>query len=64
LQYEPVQKTVVHFPNDKQYSPLTGPILPPLAGGRSQRQVAKQFSKPYGQQQVQVAQPAAPAQRH
>jgi len=29
LQYEPVDKTVVHFPNDKQYRPLSGPILPP-----------------------------------
>jgi len=33
LQYEPVEKTVVHFPNDKAYSPLSGPILPPLNGG-------------------------------
>lgn len=33
LQYEAVDKTVVHFPNDKAYSPLSGPILPPAAGG-------------------------------
>lgn len=45
LQYEAVDKTVVHFPNDKAYSPLQGPILPPLAGegvtstnGRTSRQ--------------------------
>lgn len=35
LQYEPVDKTVVHFPNDKPYSPLSGPILPPAKGGSS-----------------------------
>ncbi len=48
LQYEPVDKVVVHFPNDKPYSPLSGPILPPLQerGGRPQRQTQKQFSKP------------------
>jgi len=48
LQYEPVEKVVVHFPNDKAYSPLSGPILPPLQerGGRPQRQTQKQFSKP------------------
>jgi len=40
LQYEPVQKTLVHFPNDKQYRPLSGPILPPLAGDRGRRQIA------------------------
>jgi len=47
LQYEPVDKVVVHFPNDKPYSPLSGPILPPLQerGGRPQRQTQKQFSK-------------------
>lgn len=33
LQYEPVDKVVVHFPNDKAYSPLSGPILPPPNGG-------------------------------
>lgn len=45
LQYEAVDKTVVHFPNDKPYSPLQGPILPPLQGAaasRPQRQVPKQ----------------------
>jgi len=47
LQYEAVDKKLVHFPNDQAYSPLQGPILPPLAGGRSQRQVTRQFSKPY-----------------
>lgn len=48
LQYEPVDKVVVHFPNDKPYSPLSGPILPPLQepGRRPQRQTQKQFSKP------------------
>lgn len=48
LQYEPVDKVVVHFPNDKAYSPLSGPILPPLQerGGRPQRQTQKQYSKP------------------
>lgn len=35
LQYEPADKVVVHFPNDKAYSPLQGPILPPAAGGGS-----------------------------
>jgi len=30
LQYEPVgPATIVHFPNDKDYRPLSGPILPP-----------------------------------
>jgi len=33
LQYEPVQPTLIHFPNDKQYSTLQGPIEPPLARG-------------------------------
>jgi hypothetical protein len=47
LQYEAVDKKLVHFPNDQAYSPLQGPILPPLAGGRPQRQVQKNFSKPY-----------------
>lgn len=37
LQYEPVQKTLVHFPNDKPYSPLQGPILPPFNGGGRQQ---------------------------
>ncbi|OXA61628.1 transcription factor SOX-3 [Folsomia candida] len=32
LQYEPVQKTVAHFPSDKPYSPLQGPLLPPGGG--------------------------------
>jgi len=56
LQYEPVDKVVVHFPNDKAYSPLSGPILPPLQerGGRPQRQTQKQFSKPRYQQSIQV----------
>ncbi|ODM95893.1 hypothetical protein Ocin01_10791 [Orchesella cincta] len=46
LQYEPVDKTVVHFPNDKAYSPLSGPILPPPNGGnaRPQRHSAFQGS--------------------
>ncbi|CAL8072388.1 unnamed protein product [Orchesella dallaii] len=38
LQYEPVDKTVVHFPNDKAYSPLSGPILPPPNGGNARPQ--------------------------
>lgn len=43
LQYEAGSKVLVHYPNDKPYSPLQGPILPPLAGtgasgGRPQRQ--------------------------
>jgi len=41
LQYEPVGPVqVVHFPNDKQYQPLSGPILPPDngAGNRYNRQ--------------------------
>jgi len=29
LQYEPVTKTVVHYPTDKRYSPLRGPLIPP-----------------------------------
>jgi len=29
LQYEPVTKTVVHYPTDKRYSPLQGPLTPP-----------------------------------
>jgi hypothetical protein len=43
LQYEPVQKTLVHFPTDKAYSPLQGPLIPPGGGGggRFQRQNAK-----------------------
>lgn len=58
LQYEPVQPVKVHFPVDKPYSPLQGPIEQP-GGGRPQRQVQKTFSKPYSQvQQVQVAPPA------
>lgn len=52
LQYEPVEKTLVHFPTDKAYSPLQGPLIPP-GGGRPQRQTQKTFSKPYAQiQQV------------
>ncbi|XP_021967466.1 uncharacterized protein LOC110862562 isoform X2 [Folsomia candida] len=50
LQYEPVEKTLVHFPTDKAYSPLQGPLIPP-GGGRPQRQVQKNFSKPYAQVQ-------------
>jgi len=50
LQYEPVEKTLVHFPTDKAYSPLQGPLIPP-GGGRPQRQIQKPFSKPYPQQQ-------------
>lgn len=59
LQYEPVDKVVVHFPNDKPYSPLQGPILPPLQerGGRPQRQTQKQFSKPRFQAVIPVQQP-------
>jgi len=55
LQYEPVEKTLVHFPTDKAYSPLQGPLIPP-GGGRPQRQVQKTFSKPYSQVQQQVQQ--------
>jgi len=40
LQYEPPVSQKVHFPNDKQYRPLSGPILPPLAGDRGRRQIA------------------------
>jgi hypothetical protein len=29
VQYEPVDKILVHYPNDKPYRPLSGPILPP-----------------------------------
>jgi len=53
ITYEQPGKQTIHFPNDKQYSPLTGPILPPLAGdggapavtsnnGRFQRQTFNQ----------------------
>jgi len=55
LNYEPVQKSLVHFPNDKPYSPLTGPILPPLAGGRPQRQVGRRISKPQPSYSVQLS---------
>jgi len=56
LQYEPVEKTLVHFPTDKAYSPLQGPLIPP-GGGRPQRQTQKTFSKPYAQIQQQQAVP-------
>jgi len=39
LQYEQPTSEIVHFPNDKQYTPLRGPILPPLNAGRFQRGV-------------------------
>lgn len=55
LQYEPVEKTLVHFPTDKAYSPLQGPLIPP-GGGRPQRQTQKTFSKPYAQIQQAVPQ--------
>jgi hypothetical protein len=29
VQYEPVDKILVHYPVDKPYQPLSGPILPP-----------------------------------
>jgi len=32
LQYEPVQPVKVHYPTDKQYSPLSGPLVPPGGG--------------------------------
>jgi len=53
LQYEAPTKELVHFPNDKQYTPLRGPILPPANGanptsaigsGRYQRGVP--YSRP------------------
>jgi len=39
LQYEQPSNQLVHYPNDKPYRPLSGPILPPLAGGRGRREV-------------------------
>jgi hypothetical protein len=62
LQYEPVEKTLVHFPTDKAYSPLQGPLIPP-GGGRPQRQVQKTFSKPYSQVQQQQVIPQQPQQQ-
>lgn len=42
LQYEAPSGERVHFPNDRQYSPLSGPISPPYdvrsGGGRFQRE--------------------------
>jgi len=68
LQYEPVGPVqIVHFPNDKQYGPLSGPILPPdngsggaASGGNGQRynrqvQTPFQASKPV-QKSVQLPQ--------
>lgn len=66
LQYEPVGPVqIVHFPNDKQYGPLSGPILPPDngsggSGGNGQRynrQVQAPFhaSKPV-QKSIQLPQ--------
>jgi len=37
LQYEAPSNQLVHFPNDKAYRPLSGPILPPLGGSRGRR---------------------------
>jgi hypothetical protein len=54
LQYEPVQKTLVHFPTDKAYSPLQGPLIPPGGGaGRFQRQLAHPQQLQQQQQQPQ-----------
>jgi hypothetical protein len=53
IQYEAVDKKLVHFPNDQAYSPLQGPILPPLQDGRFQRQ-APQIHQ---QQQQQYSRP-------
>lgn len=39
LQYEAPVSQLVHYPNDKPYRPLSGPILPPLAGGRGRRDI-------------------------
>lgn len=55
LQYEPVGPVqVVHFPNDKQYNPLTGPILPPdnSGGNRYNRQAPTAFLPQHQQQQI------------
>lgn len=54
LQYEPVGPVqIVHFPNDKQYNPLTGPILPPDNGsGGSGGGGGNRYNR-----QVQVVQP-------
>jgi len=65
LQYEPVGPVqIVHFPNDKQYNPLSGPILPPdngsgdrgaaPSGGNGQR---------YGRQVQTPFQPSKPVQK-
>lgn len=35
LQYEDVKDTVVHYPNDKPYSPLQGPLSPPDSSSSS-----------------------------
>jgi len=48
IQYEAVDKKLVHFPNDQPYSPLQGPILPPLQDGRFQRQApVQQYSRQF-----------------
>jgi hypothetical protein len=58
LQYEPPVSQKVHFPNDKQYRPLSGPILPPLAGDRGRRQIAGPVQHQQQQQQVKYQQQA------
>jgi hypothetical protein len=54
LKYEDVTKQLVHFPNDKPYSPLTGPILPPLAGGGASSSSSASVTSNAGRIQRQV----------
>ncbi len=66
LKYEPVRNTVVHYPNDRPYIPINGPILPPGSEYRSPVSPAKpqidirvggaQTNQPQQQQQGQFGQ--------
>jgi len=64
LQYEPVGPVqVVHFPNDQQYQPLSGPILPPDNGAGGNRYNRQAFPAQLPQQQPGHVQQFRPHQQ-